>query len=317
MTSITKTKVTKDEITKMVHRAFGKSPVIQDIEELKDGYFNSAYRIRFEDGFSSVLKVAPRGDIEVMSYEGGLMKTEVEFLKLCSQREEIPVPALHFQDFTREVYPCDYFFMEEILGRPWSHLKESLSPEENQGIQEELGRVTRGINSLTSDQFGYFDDLHSTWREAFESMLENLLRDGEYYGVSLPLESSVIRDRVGENLGYLEDINQASLVHWDLWEGNVLIREDQKCLSGIIDCERAFWGDPLAEFNFSFAGYSPAFGAGYGKDMLTTESQQRRRLLYNVYWLMIMVIESVPRQYEDQGITQWAYGELKKQLEQL
>ena len=40
------------------------------------------------------------------------------------------------------------------------------------------------------------------------------------------------------------------LVHFDLWDGNILVESDPAGhrIGALIDAERAFWGDPLAEF---------------------------------------------------------------------
>ena len=40
------------------------------------------------------------------------------------------------------------------------------------------------------------------------------------------------------------------LVHFDLWDGNILVESGPagRRIGALIDAERAFWGDPLAEF---------------------------------------------------------------------
>nr|WP_312291943.1 hypothetical protein [Clostridium chromiireducens] len=43
MVSITKTKVLNEQIIKMTKRAFGEDVVVQDIIELKGGFFNAVY----------------------------------------------------------------------------------------------------------------------------------------------------------------------------------------------------------------------------------------------------------------------------------
>lgn len=58
--SITKTKVTKEDILKMTRKAFGKSAKIQDIRELTQGFFNTAYMVTLEREGKLVLKISPK-----------------------------------------------------------------------------------------------------------------------------------------------------------------------------------------------------------------------------------------------------------------
>jgi fructosamine-3-kinase len=84
---------------------------------------------------------------------------------------------------------------------------------------------------------------------------------------------------------------------WDLWGSNVMVHDDR--ITGIIDHERAFWGDPIMEAGFLAAGSVSAgdpsgFLAGYGRGPLTPDELDRRRL-YNLHLFLIMVIETFYR----------------------
>jgi aminoglycoside phosphotransferase (APT) family kinase protein len=84
------------------------------------------------------------------------------------------------------------------------------------------------------------------------------------------------------------------LVHFDLWDGNILL--DDGRLSGIIDAERAFWGDPVAEFVSLtlLHDLDAPLLEGYGRARF--DAPARRRLtLYRVYLGLIMLVEMVPR----------------------
>ena len=45
----------------------------------------------------------------------------------------------------------------------------------------------------------------------------------------------------------LADVARPALVHTDLWAGNLFVDPGTGALVGVIDPERAFWGDPLAD----------------------------------------------------------------------
>jgi len=57
-----------------------------------------------------------------------------------------------------------------------------------------------------------------------------------------------LEKRIESRLDALRDVTEPRLLHWDLWDGNVLRKEGR--VSGIVDFERAIWGDPLMEFYF-------------------------------------------------------------------
>jgi hypothetical protein len=75
----------------------------------------------------------------------------------------------------------------------------------------------------------------------------------------------------------------------------VMVYDDR--ITGVIDHERAFWGDPIMEAGFLGAateGEGAGFVAGYGRGPLTPDELERRRL-YNLHLFLIMVIETVYR----------------------
>ncbi|MGW2815569.1 phosphotransferase family protein [Streptomyces sp. NPDC001415] len=65
--------------------------------------------------------------------------------------------------------------------------------------------------------------------------------------------------------GYaLDEVTEPRLVHFDLWPGNIFAHPGDDTrpvrITGLIDHERAFWGDPAAEL------VSPAFDGDAGPD---------------------------------------------------
>jgi aminoglycoside phosphotransferase (APT) family kinase protein len=94
------------------------------------------------------------------------------------------------------------------------------------------------------------------------------------------------------------------LVHFDLWDGNILVESGpaRHRIGALIDAERAFWGDPLAEF-VSLALYGDierdaAFLDGYraAGGAISFDIAARQRLsLYRAYLYLIMWVETAPR----------------------
>ena len=124
-------------------------------------------------------------------------------------------------------------------------------------------------------------------------------------------------DRVSPWYRVLDTVTVPQLVHWDLWDGNIFVDPNTGRINGIVDFERALWGDPLMECQFEFRGPQSAYAEGYGRPMFLTEEDTIRRILYNVYLYAIMVIECTFRQYDNDGQERWARGKLAGELARL
>ncbi|WP_053735273.1 hypothetical protein [Nocardia sp. NRRL S-836] len=75
-------------------------------------------------------------------------------------------------------------------------------------------------------------------------------------------------------------------------------------LTGLVDGERAFWGDPVAEFVSPalFGGIEADvdFLAGYG--FAFTDADRVRLAAYQAYLYLVMLTERVPRGSTDEGV---------------
>jgi Ser/Thr protein kinase RdoA (MazF antagonist) len=89
-----------------------------------------------------------------------------------------------------------------------------------------------------------------TWPDAFGSLIGALLDDAAQFGADLPRRDEEIRHLVAAHRPALAEVEHPVLVHWDLWDGNILVSDDGPApvVAGIIDSERALHGDPVFEF---------------------------------------------------------------------
>jgi hypothetical protein len=80
------------------------------------------------------------------------------------------------------------------------------------------------LHAVTGSGFGYpTQPLATSWRAAFGGMLDTILAEAEQYRVALPLPADVIRQRAASHEKVLDEVTTPALVHFDLWDGNVLI----------------------------------------------------------------------------------------------
>ena len=115
----------------------------------------------------------------------------------------------------------------------------------------------------------------------------------------------------------LDEVTAPCFVHWDLWDSNIFVDPDTLSVVGIIDFERALWGDPLMEGQFFAKSDDATFLDAYGQAMLTTAGSRHRRLLYDLYLFVIMTVEVSYRRYPTDDIERFAREHLALTLAKL
>lgn len=318
MYSTSKRTVSIDTARRIVAAAFGPAAAIKNYRELRDGYFNAAWRIDLHDGRCAVLKVAPPPDVTVLHYERGIMATEVEMLRRIGGETSVPVPAVYYYDQSHALIDSDYFLMQWVAGEAYHKLREGFNAEQRDATDAAIGGYLAQINAVTGTYFGYMAlpvARYGSWRQAFLGMFHDLLADGQAQHVPLPYAD--LAAQVGTAAPVLDEVPTPHLVHWDLWDGNIFVEPSSGRITGIIDFERALWGDPLMEFQYRTLEITPAFARGYGRSLLDSPTAAVRRTLYNLYLYLIMVIECSYRAYETDDQEQWARQQLVVELDRL
>jgi aminoglycoside phosphotransferase (APT) family kinase protein len=301
----------------MIKAAYGESVPLKDlyVKELTEGFCNVAYDITIP-GQEMILKIAPPGISGLMSYEKNMMKAEVEALRLVRAETVVPVPEVYFYDESHSICSSDYFVMEKLSGESFHKLRGTMLEKEQNFILKEIGSYNEEMNRITGDSFGYLGQQRkqgTSWKESFLAMISEVLSDGEKIQISLGIGYEEVRKLIEKASFSLEQVITPRFVHWDLWDGNVFIKNGK--VVGIIDFERALWGDPLMEYFFRRHCYHPDFIKGYGRDLRREEPI--RALLYDLYLYLIMVIETKYRSYPDDWQYQFATKQLKDSAEEL
>ncbi len=317
MYSFSKAKLTQDMAQAIISAHFGPLRRLKTYQELEEGLYNAAALLELDDDLKYVLKVAPSDDVRVLRYEHNIMQAEVGAMRLVRAQTQAPVAEIYAYDTSRQLLNNDYFLMEFLPGVPLHKLRKDLPSEAQTSIDQSIGRLAREISSINGDCFGYFAQSAApgvSWRDVFAAMLKGILKDGEEIEVKLPLPYASLFQCLEAHFGALNEVKTPKLVHWDLWDGNIFIDPASTQISGVIDFERVLWGDPLIEVIFCDTNPQSNFSRGFGQDVLTSETQVRRRLLYNAYLYLIMIIECYYRRYTDGWQENWAREQLDTTL---
>lgn len=323
MQNAIKPRLSPDEIATLVHRGLGVSAGVVATTEFTDGYFNAAHGVRLADGRELVLKVAPPAGLTLLRYEVELMRTEIHFFENAG-RVGVPLPALRYADPDAGV-----MLMDRLRGQSLEAVKTQLPPEALFAIRRQLGGLAARITTVTGPLFGYprrdGRTRSPSWRASYLSIIDDILLDAIELDAELPLPAEQIASLIGRHAPLLDQVTTPALVHFDLWDGNIFVIDDGRGwrVEGLIDGERALYGDPLLELvpmvTFTAPDQAEAVIDGMlGRDL--TEAELIRLRLYTVYLYLILVTEGATRGYdpvEFEPKRRWFLQQLAGELSQL
>ncbi|GID26202.1 phosphotransferase [Paractinoplanes brasiliensis] len=269
--------IDSSDIAEIVRDGLGVA--VSEAVELTGGGFAAVWRAALTDGRDVVVKVGPPQSARLLTYEAGMLPAEVEYYAMVRDLAPVPTVLAH----------SDNWIISTLLpGRP-------LTDGDSPSARQQLGAAVARVHGVTGPRFGYTGDrpAGADWPSAFDAMLTSLRSDAAVWGVPLPpLDGLVTRHH-----RLLASVTRPALLHFDLWDGNVLVGADGS-LSGLVDGERYLYGDPLVDFVSPalFQRITPAhpFAAGYGVTSFTAE-EEVRLALYRVYLYVLMLAEQPSR----------------------
>ena len=332
MKAITKNLLSEEKIRELVKIHFGEEKKVTSIQELTGGMFSAVYFIETEGEPSRmVLKVGVIPGTPLLTYERDVMPTEVACLQMLREQTSVPVPQIYAYDFSKTHIESNYFFMEFMEGTVLSAVSKKLADEDTKQIRRELADVLVQTHSVKGSYFGYFTEekekQFATWKEAFYQMVGMVLEDSRKRGKKLPYDR--IKRALQAHGDCLNTPKIPALVNFDCHEGNIFVKQsaDGWHISGIVDLERAFWGDPIGDFPTAFVfcddirkeeNFLEAYLEKSDEIKKYTGMEERKFLLYRMYILTIMAAETF-RYGLVYGNLQGAFARinLKKTLEEL
>ena len=317
---------------RLARASFGRGLEARAIRELAGGGFANVSSVDLSDGRTVVLKVAPP-PAPMLSYEYGITGAEARYLTLVEQNlPRAPFPKLLAYGHDPLILDSEWLFMSYLPGTILTALSDGCPPERTDPVRAQVGGTIARLHEVTGGRFGYDDDRPhgDSWREAFLAIVDSLLADAGDWDVDLGVAPQDIRTLLARHAAALDVVRRPALLHFDLWDGNVLCVPDGDGalrLSGIVDGERYLWGDPLMDF------VSPAlyrriesepehpFVRGYagqrGRPVTFDAAASRRLTLYRLHLYLLMTVEMPSRGMTPDthpGRRERLVGLLKRQL---
>ncbi|MBX6752026.1 MAG: aminoglycoside phosphotransferase family protein [Micromonosporaceae bacterium] len=211
---------------------------------LGGGTFSSVFRVATRDG-DVIVKVPPDPGSPLMTYEHGITATEGLYYRLAAAHGITAVPQALYHG---QVGGVEALVLSVCPGQPWPAVADRLTDDQRRVLRRRVGREVAALHRIVGSGFGYpARPLVPTWRAAFLDMITMMLADATRFGVPLPRDPADIVAIIERVSPVLDEVTTATLVHFDLWDGNILVGLDadpaRPRLGGLIDAERAFWGD--------------------------------------------------------------------------
>ncbi len=167
------------------------------------------------------------------------------------------------------------------------------------------------MSKVKNPQFGFLGDdkRYDSLFSFVKQMLENLISDAKNKDIDILYDEKTFINQLEKDKSSFNLVQDATLVHWDMWEGNVFVKDGH--VSGIIDWERALWGEPFMDDRFRMHNRGKQFLEGFGKTSFSEDELKRLRW-YDVILYLTMMIEVYYREFEDKGQYFWAREMLEK-----
>ncbi len=276
--------LTFDQIEALCQASFGHETCAESAVELGLGSYNSTYRLDIGAEQPVVLRVAPAPSRQ-SRYEHQLMRNEYATVPYLAPI--IPMlPRTLAVDFTHAIIGRDYLFQTMLPGVPAPDGLSDYPRHQWASFYRQLGSITASIQAVRGSRFGRIaNPAFATWREAIIAYLDEIATDLDAAG----LDAADVREvaaKADRDSDILDEITEPRLLHGDLWHANVMITpgEPEPTICGVLDYDRASWGDPAFDWAIFLAGLRPgterdAFWETYGPPA-STPSALRRTLYY-------------------------------------
>lgn len=252
---------------------------------LDGGLFNTTYLVTCEDTAKYVLRLGPVNRHLILEFEHNLMNAECHVYSLCRENG-IPCSEVVCCDTSKTIIDRDFMIVKYINGDSLCGAK--IAEEEKRSIYREVGKYTKILHSIKNNCFGRVSEVlqgtkFDSWAEYLLFEVRSILNQGKRLGLWDQAYQNRIEQIFIDHRELLNKVTCASLIHTDLWEGNVLAR-DGKCLA-IIDPDRAIYGDIEMEFASPWM-ITDDFLFGYGAINHSPEWGKKQKI-YKIFFYLI------------------------------
>jgi len=262
---------------------FGDNVTITRRDRVSGGDINDAYRLTLSNGEIIFIKTNTKNRAAMFSAESA-------GLAAMRQTGAVGVPRVLCTGTDNEGAGCSFLMMEFIEGNPpiaeyWETLGHELAAMHR---AETADFVAKGKYGFSYDNFiGSSEQKnpdYDCWIDFFRDcrLLPQINRAKNYFDTAHLKKFDWL---LGHLEKFLVEPDKPSLLHGDLWSGNVIRGNNGK--AWLID-PAAYVGHAEADLAMTelFGGFQRAFYHAYQEDMGLLPDYDERRDLYNLYHML-------------------------------
>lgn len=238
---------------------------------LSGGCIADVRRLTLSDGRDIVAKVG-----QGLALEGFM-------LSYLAERSRLPVPKV-------------LFCAETLLLMEYLPTSGRLSP----AAQEDAADHLAALHAATAAAFGFErttvigglkqpNEQNSSWLEFFRDQRLMYMTETAVHTKRLPTDVALRLTKLADRLErWIDDAAAPSLIHGDMWTGNVLVNKDR--ISGFVD-PAIYYADLEIELAFStlFGTFGEPFFKRYEEHHPLRPGFAERKDIYNLYPLLVHV----------------------------
>ncbi|MER7251136.1 aminoglycoside phosphotransferase family protein [Kribbella sp. NPDC000426] len=264
-------------------RAFGADATPVRVVELGFGSYNSVYRVELTGRDEPVvLRVAPAESGQFGS-ERHLMRNEYAAAPWLGVITGL-MPRVLAVDWSHELIDRDWMIQSCLPGVP---APEGLGRYPRSGrttFFRQLGVIARSVHDVRGPYFGRpGGPAYASWSSVLIASFTQIAEDLELLGLDAA-DVQTAADLATQGRATLDDVQEPRLLAGDLWTVNCLLdpAEPEPLISGVLDFDRAEFGDAAADWTIRMAQAKPdereAFWESYGELDRSPEALWRAKI---------------------------------------
>ncbi|WP_062294488.1 aminoglycoside phosphotransferase family protein [Demequina phytophila] len=271
---------------------------------LSGGTFSAVQGVELTGGETVAVKTSVPDTRRLLGYEHDMLRSERDHLRLVEPLG-LPTPRVLHEDLTRATVDVEVLVMSLLPGMPWDSATDVMSPASNARTFHQVGEALAAFGTLHGPLFGFPADGFrlgdATWPGFLRRLVDSAVDDAAAWGVDVQPRRLLAAVEAAE--AALAQVAEPTLVHADLWHGNVLVDPQTGDVTGIVDFERSLFGDPLwglAGGETHSAGPFDAdkmrgFEAATGQRLVMDRDAELRVALYRLWSMAVQLTEIAPR----------------------
>lgn len=261
---------------------FGNGIHIKRMQSISGGDINDAFGLTLSDGSSIFMKSNAMGNLAYFT-------AEMQGLSAIAQTETIQTPHI-LGCGTDEERNCSFLLLEQIHAG-------SRVPDYWESLGHQLAELHRSSTEdfVTDGKYGFLEDNYigagkqiNTVKDSWTTFFRDCRLEPQFHRAADYFSTEDLK-RINRLLDHIGDIliepEHPSLLHGDLWSGNVMAGEDGR--AWLID-PAAYVGHAEADLAMTelFGGFAAKMYAAYQEVSPLQPGYEDRRDLYNLYHLL-------------------------------